>query len=143
MAKPYMEKNLSSLAGEFAVASQLCLRGYVASLTLKNYPGVDVFAFNPKNGKQVTIQVKASTDGAFNSPKTLSKNGSLIYVSIKKDKTLEFYIIPADIVIKTRETKMKEYLDKHPTTSKDQPMWLGGEEHFSKFKDRWDLLGLD
>jgi hypothetical protein len=40
------------------VAGQLCLRGYLASLTLKNYPKVDIFVQNPKNGKQTTLQVK-------------------------------------------------------------------------------------
>ena len=143
MAKSFIEKNLLSLAGEFAVASQLCLRGYVASLTLKNYPGVDIFVFNPKNEKQITIQVKASTDGWFNAPKIVNKKSIFVYAHIKQDKTLEFYIIPAEEVIKIREEELKEYLDSHPNVKKDQPIWLGGQEHFSKFKDKWEILCLD
>jgi len=143
MAKSFIEKNLSSLAGEFAVASQLCLRGYVASLTLKNYPGVDVFALNPKNEKQITIQVKASTDGWFNAPKIINKKSVFIYVHIKQDKMLDFYIIPATKVIELREKELKGYLDSHPNVKEDQPIWLGGQKHFADFKDKWDILGLD
>lgn len=139
MAKPYIEKQLSSLAGEFAVASKLCLEGYVASLTLKNYPGVDIFAFNPKSENQITIQVKASTDGWFNAPKTVSKKSVFIYVHIK-NKTLDFYIIPATEVIKFRKKELKEYLNSHPNVKKDQPIWLGGQKHFTDFKDKWDII---
>lgn len=142
MAKQFIEKNLSGLAGEFAVASQLCLKGYVASLTLKNYPGVDIFAFNPKNEKQVTIQVKTSTDGWFNAPKNPNRKGIFVYVNIKLDKTLDFYIIPANEIAKAREKELKGYLDSHPHVKKDQPIWLGGQKHFSGFKDKWNFLGL-
>lgn len=58
MAKSHLDKTLTALAGEYLVAGQLCLRGYVASLTLKNYPGVDIFCLNPSNGRQVAVQVK-------------------------------------------------------------------------------------
>ena len=60
MAKPQMDKTLTALAGKFLVAGQLCLRGIVASLTLKNYPKVDVFCLNPKNNRQVAVQVKTT-----------------------------------------------------------------------------------
>ena len=63
MAKPQIDKTLTALAGEFLVAGNLCLRGYMASLTLKNYPKVDIFCLNPKNGKQVAIQVKTKRGG--------------------------------------------------------------------------------
>jgi len=51
------------LAGEFAVESKLSLKGYVASLTLKNFLKVGTFCLNLKNGKQVSIQVKTKKLG--------------------------------------------------------------------------------
>jgi hypothetical protein len=49
MAKTHIDNTLTALAGEFLVAGHLCLRGFVASLTLKNYPAVDIFCLNPSN----------------------------------------------------------------------------------------------
>jgi hypothetical protein len=63
MAKTHLEKTLTALAGEFLVAGHLYLKGFVASLTLKNYPGVDISGLNPDNGKQVAIQVKTIRGG--------------------------------------------------------------------------------
>lgn len=63
MVKSALNKTLTALAGEFFVAGQLCLQGYVASLTLKNYPSVDIFCLNPETGKQVAIQVKTKRGG--------------------------------------------------------------------------------
>jgi hypothetical protein len=63
MPIPQLEKTLTALAGEFAVESKLSLKGYVASLTLKNFLKVGTFCLNPKNGKQVPIQVKTKKVG--------------------------------------------------------------------------------
>lgn len=65
---PVLNKNLLALAGEYHVASQLCLKGYVASLTLKNYPGVDIFCLNPANGRQAAVQVKTTRSNAYYVP---------------------------------------------------------------------------
>ncbi len=142
MAKSHIDKLFSSLAGEFGVASELCLRQYVASLTLKNYPGVDLFVLNPRNDKQTTIQVKASTDGWFNAPKVLPPKGCLVYVSIKEGQRMTYYVIPNKVVLRIREKNLRECLRKHPAVKKDQPIWLGGEDHFARYRGRWNLLGL-
>jgi hypothetical protein len=52
------EKIMLSLAGEYYVAAELSRQEYIASLTLKNYPRVDIFVLNPKTQQQITIQVK-------------------------------------------------------------------------------------
>ena len=63
MAKPQIKKLLAGLAGEYLVAAHLCLQGYVPSLTFKNYPQVDIFYTNPKNGKNGAVQVKTIRGG--------------------------------------------------------------------------------
>lgn len=48
------------LAGEYIVASIMSLKGWNASLTLKNYPAVDIFGYNPDCDKHIRIQVKTT-----------------------------------------------------------------------------------
>ena len=59
----HLNKTLTGLAGEFSVAAKLCLQGFVASLTFKNYPGVDIFCFDPATNRLARVQVKTITGG--------------------------------------------------------------------------------
>lgn len=54
--------NSVALAGEFAVLSQLALRGYDANMTLGNTKGVDILASDPKTDKMYKIEVKTKLD---------------------------------------------------------------------------------
>ena len=38
-----IDKHLIELTGEYLVTGMMSLKGWVASLTLKNYPSVDIF----------------------------------------------------------------------------------------------------
>ena len=62
--------NQVSLAGEFAVLSQLFFRGFDASLTLGNTKSVDILIHNPKNGKVYKIEVKTKTGFRSSTPKS-------------------------------------------------------------------------
>lgn len=46
-----LRTNQISMLGEFAVLSQLALRGYDANLTLGNTKGVDMLVSNPQSGR--------------------------------------------------------------------------------------------
>lgn len=64
-----MKKNSgvnTSLAGEFAVLSQLALRGYDANMTLGNTKGVDILMSDPKTEKMFRIEVKTCIRTAKN-----------------------------------------------------------------------------
>ena len=50
----------SGIAGEYLVAGELCRRGYIASLTLRNTKGVAVLAASADAYRSVGIQVKTS-----------------------------------------------------------------------------------
>lgn len=144
MAKPHLDKTLTALAGEFLVAGNLCLRGYVASLTLKNYPKVDIFCLNPKNGKQVAIQVKTKRGGRrYYVPENVDEHDHpYVFVYIYPDDKVDFYIVPSQDVAKLSAWEQGKYLQNHPHASKKQPRMLS-IENIQKFKDRWDLLDLD
>lgn len=150
MAKSQMEKTLTALAGEFLVAGQLCLKGYVASLTLKNYPKVDIFCLNPKNGKQVAIQVKAKRGGKqYYVPEDVDQlDQPFVFVYIDSDDNVEYYVIPSKDVAELSAMQRERYLQRRPNVNRKQPRMLGvellrEEELWEGYRDRWDLLGLD
>ncbi len=50
--------NITGVAGEYFVAAELSRRGWIATLTLKNTPHIDVIATKPDGSWSVNIQVK-------------------------------------------------------------------------------------
>ena len=46
------------MCGEYYVCAQMHLKGWTASMTLKNYPGIDILGYNPTENKRTEIQVK-------------------------------------------------------------------------------------
>ena len=55
-----MNRNINTcLAGEYYVAAILHKNGWTANLTLKNYPDIDIFGYNPNGNKHSLIQVKS------------------------------------------------------------------------------------
>ena len=55
--------NLTGAAGEYYVAAELSRRGWLATVTIKNAPGIDVLAQELATGRTVAIQTKTSTHG--------------------------------------------------------------------------------
>ena len=54
-----IDSQMSGMAGEFLTVGKLFKRGIQASLTLGNAKSIDIFALNPRNGKNFNIQVKS------------------------------------------------------------------------------------
>ncbi len=149
MAIPQRDKILTSLAGEFFVAGKLCQMGYVASLTLKNYPEVDIFVLNPKNEKEIAIQVKTkkqehdSIRPAYFVPEKIEKmKNPFIFVYITKEGLIKYHIISAKKLAEISHKERQEYLDNNPHVNRKQ-MRMIKLDSLKEFEDRWDLLGLD
>ena len=51
---------LSEVTGEYFVAAELSIRGYLATITLRNSRGIDIIATNSDASRSVTIQVKTN-----------------------------------------------------------------------------------
>ena len=64
-------RNSVALAGEFAVLSQLTLRGYDANLTLGYTKGVDILISDPNRNKMFKMEVKTHYGNAFPKSKTI------------------------------------------------------------------------
>lgn len=54
--------NSVALAGEFAVLSQLALRGYDASLTLGHTKNIDILVFDPRTENRYEVEVKTNLE---------------------------------------------------------------------------------
>ena len=139
------EKILLGLSGEFAVASYLCLQGYVASLTLKNYPKVDIFVFNPQNKRNGTIQVKTTLGVVgYLLPESISEGDpTFVFVYFETgDSSPQFFVVPAKRVAEISEWERQSYLNTHPTVKREQPRTIDIVE-IQEFRDKWQNLGLD
>ena len=145
MAGRQREKILLSLSGEFAVASCLCLHGYVASLTLKNYPGVDIFVFNPRNNRNGAIQVKTTLGVAgYLLPESISEGDpTFVFVYFEtRDSSPQFFVVPAKRVAEISEWDRQSYLNTHPNVNREQPRTIDIID-IQEFRDKWQNLGLD
>ena len=58
-----LESTQVGVAGEYFVAAELSLRGYLASITLRNTRGIDIIASTSDGAMSVSIQVKANKSG--------------------------------------------------------------------------------
>ena len=98
-----------SMAGEYAVASEVCRRNFYAQITLGRLKRTDILVYNPENGKEVRIEVKAKQGRVWPGIKGISdKRSLLVFVDFQKKKDTErpdFYILNVD--------DWKEYLKKN------------------------------
>src|SRR5262249_24191865 len=116
---PKTNNNSVSLAGEFAVLSQLALRGYDANMTLGRTKSVDILVSDPATGRMLKLEVKtnyrssrsaggnARLFGKYLSAWMLSEKHEKIrdpdlfycFVNISEDtKRFRFFIVPSNVV---------------------------------------------
>lgn len=149
MPSSQLSKIQIGLAGEHLVASQLFLRGYVASMTLKNYPGIDIFVHNPETEEHITIQVKTKRQGKlYYVPENVDEMDSpfvFVYFKYKRGEPhpedVEFYIVPAKDVAIISKNLRDDYLRQRPHVKREQPRMIDLPS-LAQYKDRWDLIGI-
>lgn len=138
-----LNNNSVSLAGEFAVLSQLALRGYDANLTLGHTKSVDILISHPTTGKMFKLEVKTnyrssrSAGGAsklfgsyvsawiMNEKHEIIKDPSLFYcfVNIARDgQAFRFFIVPSRIVAEYVGKQHKLWLDAKDSHSRENKM---------------------
>ena len=138
-----ISSNSVSLAGEFAVLSQLALRGYDANMTLGHTKGVDILVSDPKTDRMFRLEVKTnykSSRSAGGNSKLFGKfisawimgekheelkDPKLFYcfVNISTDtKLFKFYIVPSHIVADYVKEQHQLWLDEKETRSKENTM---------------------
>ena len=123
-----LESTLVGVAGEYFVAAELSLRGYLASVTLRNSRGIDIIASNADASRSVSIQVKTSkgrTPSWILSKKSeefSSDSHFYVFVLLKSLGTRpDFFVAPSIAVAKYIYTTHREWLkgskrDGNPAT---------------------------
>jgi len=142
-----MNKNSTSLAGEYAVLSQLHLLEFEAALTLGNTKGVDILVSNPKNGNMFRLEVKTTIKKQVNNRYSWImnekheeiKDPKLFYcfVHISEEKIFSFFIVPSIVVAKFVKSDFKKWADGIARRQKEQmrKFFLPLDQ-----KPNWELL---
>jgi len=140
----------AGIAGEYLVAAELSRRGYVASVTLRNTRGIDILASNKDATKSVGIQVKTSQRSRAGwvmnkkAEEDLAENLFYVFVCLPPGSAASFHIVPRRDVAKFVRESHARWLatsSRRGEAHRDNPMRLF-QDRESKYKDRWDLLGL-
>ena len=97
-------RSVVGVAGEYAVASELSRREWLATLTVTNSPGIDVLARHPQGQPLVALQVKSASPNrrAFQlEPKHEDPESDEWFVFVVTAKLLSrpsFHVVPATVV---------------------------------------------
>lgn len=149
MAKKQINGLMTGLAGEYMVAGMMNMKGWIASLTLKNFPGVDIFGKNPETDQNISVQVKTTRDKysfniGINRPKRKELDqiikGPFVFVHIDESENVSYYILTRDEIIDLINTTDDDYYARKKDKSKeDYPMAIQ-HKYLTPFKDKWESL---
>lgn len=129
----------------------MSMKGWVASLTLKNYPSVDIFVMDPATGKTINIQVK-TLKNSKNFPVGMSRSQRdfiedritcpYVFVYLGDNEEVSYYIISRqqliDLII---ETDDEYFYRPRKKELKDYPIGID-LKHLVAYKDKWDNLWI-
>lgn len=113
-----IDKGILGIAGEFAVASELCRRNIYAQLTLGNQKRTDLLVY--KGDSYVRIEVKAKQGREWPNCKGVTGDAFLVFVDFAQrgegDRP-DFYVLTADhwksIMVGKRDAYHARYPDRH------------------------------
>lgn len=88
------DKHQTQWSAQFAVASELCKRGYKIALTLGNHPSEDLMVRSP-HGRRFAIDVKGQVGESFWQIKSKKASRDLYYILayVPQDKPNKFFIL--------------------------------------------------
>jgi len=144
---PFIKKSLE-VAGENLVLAKLWLMGYVSFLTPRNYPKIDIVAYNPKNNNRVDIQVKTTEENSFTFGKLTEEDlktkfkEQYVFVHVSKDrKDIKFFIVPSDDIPKLIRQEWDRYVKtaKHrkPIAPFEQQSGIILLEQLKDYENKW------
>lgn len=147
-----LESTLVGVAGEYFVAAELSVRGYLASVTLRNSRGIDIIASNSDASHSVSIQVKTSKKRAprwvlTKKAETFFADNHFYVFALLHDigKRPDFYIVPSKTVADYCSTMHRKWLagkKKDGSSRKDSSMRVF-EDKEGVYKEAWSFLGLE
>ncbi len=151
--------------GEYAVASELCRRGWIATTFTRNMPGFDIWAINMNSRNGVTIQVKTISSGEWSLNakhfilfdekqfengkqvivgKNEVKSDFHIFVRMKNERRDdEFFIIPSIELQKIIFREYGAFLSKNNGVRPRNPKTTHTaikKEMIREYEEKWKLL---
>jgi len=146
-----LETTLVGVSGEYYVAAELSIRGYLAAVTLRNSRGIDIIASNSDASRSVSIQVKTSKKGiprwilTKKAESYFADNHYYVFVVLHAvGQRPDFYVVSSNVVAESTSTSHKKWLagkKKDGNSRKDSSMRVF-EDKEGKYKEAWSLLGL-
>jgi len=146
-----LESTLVGVAGEYLVAGELSLRGYIASITLRNSRGIDIIASNSDGSKSVSIQVKTNSHRGKSwilnkkSEEFFSNNHYYIFVALGNlNDRPGFHIVPSKVVaeyIKNDYTNWIKGTNRDGSKRKDSSI-RKFNDHENKYLESWHHIKL-
>ena len=140
---------LTGIAGQHYVAAELCRRGWVATITLRNTRGIDVLASRPDVKRVVGIQVKTGQDKGrqwpLNAKAEKLASPTLFYVFVKLNGPKgnpTFHVVPSKVVARRIRQGHRRWLaqkGRDGRAHRDTPMRLFLDRE-DRFLDMWRLL---
>lgn len=137
------DKKLTQLAGEYAVASELCRRGWTAMVMPESWPGFDIMARSAE-GQNLQIQVKTR---AVKSKWAFCPIGEIPYLVVFVqiwDDTPKFFPVPGNEVERIRDEEFKK---RRPGSSLNPKVmnvrWADLEQYEGEWDRAFESLPLD
>jgi hypothetical protein len=143
---------LTGAAGEYYVAAELSLRGWLATVTIKNAPGTDVLARGLDSGRLVAIQTKTAS---FRNSFTLNvkdeqptETDNEWYVLVGLGDVCQrptFYVIPRNVVAGLIYCQHRHWLATLGRTGvqrRDTPRRMIRPTDVEGYREKWCLLDL-
>ena len=146
--------SITGVAGEYFVAAELSRRGWIATLTLKNTPNIDVIATTPDGLRTVNIQVKTRSiknrAGWILTKKiemlVPSENFYIAFVDLKgHGEKPDYYLIPRNLFSKWIAEQHSQWLATPGRSGRvhvDNPIRAFGEpqlKEFEKYHNNWNI----
>jgi hypothetical protein len=142
----------SGTAGEYFVAAELSMRGWLATVTIKDAPGIDVLVTDPARGRTAAIQGKTTSkaNGRFvlkpkdEVPPAPWANEWYVFVALKEiGARADFYVVPRAVVADAVYSDHQEWLLKpdakgrtrKPSSTRDMQA-----VHLAGYREAWHLL---
>ena|SRR5579872_522105 len=146
--------NIIGVAGEYFVAAELSRRGWIAVLTLKNTPNIDLIATTLDGRRTINMQVKTRSIGnrqgwkLSRSIETLvpAENYYIAFVDLcGMDAKPDYYLIPKNLFAKWISNRHKQWLatpGRKGRVHQDNPIRAFDKldfEVFEKYHNNWDI----
>lgn len=141
---------LTGTAGEYFVAAELSLRGWLATVTIKNTPGIDILAKYPPSGQTATIQVKTTSkpSGRFilsvkDEATTKANDEWYVFVVLREPgQRPNFYVVPRNVVAGYLYSRYQDWKDRPERRSPGKEVSTRDVDatHLGGFEDNWALM---